>query len=853
MALRKQFDLSWLTNPEQHPRSAAWLLLISISLLLSVVRRFFTADFNFVGNNFDMVVRWVPEFRFSRAWQSSGSNPWWNCDLLLGISNLEGPTNPYSALSQLQRFFNSYEKGLDYSLALLTIFCGLGSIWLLRMLGCRPLSALVGGAALAGAGTVASQLYAGHLALYCCLCLIPVLLSLTFLALRKSRIHWCLLPSLVMAAVVCSGSLQGVYIAVWLNSFFFLALCLIGSPEPVQAPTVWTLKSSRRRPGLFYTPVPAVQKRKELAYTALKLILIYLLGGMLSSHFWIPQALHGAPPELLSDPAYTLSHSAPAVSWLTLLIPHVFVGVGSHPNWTGWPHWEGQPGLVSSTLPLMLLAVCGRSRRNLLLPTLLVLAGGLLGLGVKMPLFGLYNRLDPLLGQLEVPSRMLFIANFGLALYMAVGLEHLVDSGWKLEGMDLVLIRRLAWITGTVWVVSFYLDGSQAFWQALLEHLQRGFNYKVDQLVDPQEYYVLLWSRLSAVCILWLAFAYLLLRAPLRFRMAGLSLLILLDILRFNLPFINLRPVTEFLPPAPLVAVIEEKKLEGKVCNLMDASWNGAFGLRLRHSEFGGALADRQPAIGDLLKLAERLDKGFQRDTPSPLYRSLGVGLYVHLPEFLDSQSIRKHFVGCSTFRVDGEDWQLASDPKPRKEIYLSRSAAIGLSQVSLLKGLQSDPRVLESNLNFMDAPNYHQLGQELSGPEFRQAHQLPEQVRERIAVTQRLPNLVEAQCILGAPAMVILNEAWDSDWEVRVDGFKRYCFPCQMGLNRGVLVGPGDHKIQFSYQPLGLLGSRRDSWITLVVSLLLATAVGFWTLLYSRLLATEEGPCSPMSGPNAS
>lgn len=853
MALRKQFDLSWLTNSEPRPRSAAWLLLISISLLLCVVRRFFTPDFTFVGNNFDMVARWIPEFRFIRAWQSSGINPWWNCDLLLGISNLEGTTNPYSVLSQLQRFFNSYEKGLDYSLASLTILCGLGSIWLLRMLGFRPLSALIGGSALASAGTVACQLYAGHLGFYCCLCLTPILLSLTLLALRKSKIHWCLPSALAVAAVVCCGSLQGVYLAFWLNTFFFLTLCLIGSPEPVQAPTIWTHKSGCRRPGLLYSPVPGVQKRKELGYTALKLILIYLLGGMLSSHFWVPQLLHGIPSELLSDPVLTLSHSAPAVSWLTLMIPHIFVGVGSQPNWTGWPQWEGQPGLVSSTFPLILLAVCGKARRNLLLPTLLVVVGGLLGLGAKMPLFGLFSRLDPLIGHLEVPSRMLFVANLGLALYMAIGLEHLIDSDWKLERMGLVLMQRLAWLTGTIWLVSFYLDGSQAFWQVLLEYLQRGFNYKIEQLVDPQEYYVLLWSRLSAVCILWLVFAYLLLRAPLRFRMAGLPLLILLDILRFNLPFINLRPVTEFLPPAPLVTVIEEKKLEGKVCNLMDASWNGAFGLRLRHSEFGGALANRQPNTEELLSLAERLDKGFQKDTPSALYRSLGVGLYVHLPEFLDSQSTRKHFVGCSTFRVDSQDWQLASDPKPRKEIYLSRSAAIGLSQVSLLKALQADPRVLESNLNFMDSRNYHQLGQELSGPEFRQVSQLPDQVRERVAITQRLPTLVEAECLLGAPALVILNEAWDSDWEVRVDGFKRYCYPCQMGLNRGVLVGPGEHKIQFSYQPQGLLQSQRASWITLVVSLLLATAVGFLTFLYAKLLAKAEGPYSPKPDPNAS
>lgn len=847
MAAQKPQQSSFWTSSEALTGwRLAGLLLASAVLMLLTVERLLAEDYNFVGNNADMAAGWVPQFRFVRAWMASGLTPWWNPDQLLGARNMQGVLHPYSVLSLLQSCFPSYDKGLDYSLAFLAVFCGVSAVWLFNRLGFCALASLLSGLMLASTGTVMAQLYSGHLGIYTCLCLTPLLMLTTWMALRHSRIHWSLPAALATGAIFCGGSLQGAYIAVWLNSVFFLIQAALGSAQEVPAPTLWGVPDQQPRSGLLLAPVPARQRAQETLFTLLKLLLIYAFGGLLSTHYW-QLALSSGPLaglDLYEPDIFT--YTAPPISLLNILIPHFFLGAGDVYNWTGWPQWEGQPGMGPTCLLLGLFGVLARPRKELLLPGLVLAVGTLLALGRSSPFFPLYAHLDPLIGRLEVPSRMYFVTNFGLALLAAYGIESLVKLDWGAKGFTRQFFLRLAWISSGLWIASYYIDGTQGFWLAFVDHLQRGYNFQQATPVDPAEYYVLSWTRFSAAVILTLIFVYVLLRAPLKFRKIAIPLLVALDINRFIVPLANLRPISDFRLPSILLELISEKKLDGKVCNLFESSWNGAFGLELRRPEWNAESALHHPETAWLVEAWLRLQRDLPpgQDTanlPSPLQRALGVRIYVHTREFLENLKTRQAFGGGNTFQVENQPWQVTSDEKGRAGAYLSRSTMPVVSPAGMLGKLKTDPAAFDSNLNFLDAAAYRQLAKELTAPEWHgPAYQLRAGVSEQISVVKEVPTMLEIQCVLKSPAMLILNQAWDEDWHVTVDDREQTCFPCQMGLNRGVLVNSGPHQVRFFFVPRELAASRRRSWLTLVACLCYTVMIGGFTFLYQKMFRPE-------------
>jgi hypothetical protein len=95
-----------------------------------------------------------------------------------------------------------------------------------------------------------------------------------------------------------------------------------------------------------------------------------------------------------------------------------------------------------------------------------------------------------------------------------------------------------------------------------------------------------------------------------------------------------------------------------------------------------------------------------------------------------------------------------------------------------------------------------------------------------------------------AAPGLFILRDQWDPDWTATVDG-KRETIHRVEYLMRGVLLGPGSHRIEFRYEPRALATGVRISIASLVAAALLAAAG-----LVVRLRRGRRGPAAtPASG----
>ncbi len=69
------------------------------------------------------------------------------------------------------------------------------------------------------------------------------------------------------------------------------------------------------------------------------------------------------------------------------------------------------------------------------------------------------------------------------------------------------------------------------------------------------------------------------------------------------------------------------------------------------------------------------------------------------------------------------------------------------------------------------------------------------------VAITAYTPNRVELAPELSSPAVVVLADSYDADWQVTIDGQPARLLRANAAF-RGVIVPAGKHQVVFSYQP---------------------------------------------------
>jgi len=810
----------WTTARNLSAREWLRVLTLALALSLYMFRRLLHPHYQFVGNDSDITSIWLPRFRFLRYSWTQGEASWWNPYELFGQAHLSGPGQPSSLLSLLQTVAVSPEKGLDYALwALGIVFALTTTAWLINW-RFSPLAATLAGLMLAGTGTVVLQMFAGHLGLYAALCLTSALaLSLQW-GLTRAGIYYLFPASLVMAALVACGDTQGTYMAWWVVACLFLVRAALGSPDPIPAPALLIRGAPPSpRPGQLLAKVEARLKAQEFLYTLLKLTLAGLAGGLLATIYWFPALAAGADPGLDGLQEGALVYSASPLCLLTLVIPHFFLGPGTLYSWSSWAAWEGQPGVGVAPLCLALLGVFLRPRRDLWLPATLALASLLLALGDSTPFYHLYTRLDPVMANLPVPSRMYFGFNLALALLLAWAVDALAACNWTLSARLAATLWRATAALWGLWLVSYFFNGSFELWQFFLQRVRADLGP-----IPGQDFYVLSLTRYSMTCLVALPLTYALARLRSPFRGPAVILILLLEITRFNFTYSNFRLNSELMPSPALAKLTGEKRTGGKLINLFEPLYAGCFGLE-QIGEWEPAMVLTSPEATVLLQGAT---KGAPNEPPLVLEHScwlnriLGIEFYCHAKETLKQPGVSQLYEG-ELFTPDNEDWVLVQDTKARPLIYLSRITEPAAGVWQMTQRWRKEPVSRDKNWNFLDRRAYARWDETTKGRGW-QSENYPVEMgaQERVTLEKRSNDFLQVSCYLLSPATVIVNEAWSQDWVASVDGEAEECIPCQLAYNRGVVVDAGLHTVKFQYRPATVTWARRQSWIALVIGSLM-------------------------------
>jgi len=117
-----------------------------------------------------------------------------------------------------------------------------------------------------------------------------------------------------------------------------------------------------------------------------------------------------------------------------------------------------------------------------------------------------------------------------------------------------------------------------------------------------------------------------------------------------------------------------------------------------------------------------------------------------------------------------------------------------------------------------------------------------PNPTADKVEFASYAPKDVVLKCAATAPAMLLLNDHYDPDWHVLVDGKPDVIARCNF-IMRGVYLTPGNHTVEFKYQPpFGLM----------YVSL---SAIGLGLVVFMVVLVpgrTTEKAATPVPAPIA-
>jgi hypothetical protein len=90
------------------------------------------------------------------------------------------------------------------------------------------------------------------------------------------------------------------------------------------------------------------------------------------------------------------------------------------------------------------------------------------------------------------------------------------------------------------------------------------------------------------------------------------------------------------------------------------------------------------------------------------------------------------------------------------------------------------------------------------------------------LIVVEEAPELVRVDLPQDGRGVVVLADAWAPGWSALVDGKPRRLWQANY-FGRGVLVHPGDHTIEFRYEPPGVRSGAYIALASLAAAALLA------------------------------
>ena len=559
---------------------------------------------------------------------SDGSFPFWNPIILGGtpfVESLAGGDSLYPP-SALLLFLLDPFRALGWKLVLHVFFAGIFMYGWIRRLGLSKPSALLAGLAYGLAPFMVSLVQGGQDGKIFVIALTPLLFWVTESFLVRGSMRSIASVSLVIGAIILTTHFQMAYFLFGgVGAYVLFRTVLmwregeVGRAREAEDSDL-SQESGSGGEAHGHTAGRGVAVTRFTVYVAAA-----LLGAGVAAVQFLPAFSYvgdhsrrtatttEATPE--GSRAYASSWSLHPEEVVALAIPE-FVGVNSgNADWARGTYWGRNPfkgnheyvGLV--VLLLAGVSFFGGARRSLRL--FLVGLGGvalLFGLGSHTPVWRLFYEVVPGIDLFRSPSLAIFLFGFSVVTLMAFGVERLLDLEGRGSEADWTRPGRFLWIASGVVLMGFVLAVSGAlnsFWSFAVYRdmpdqaaqifanaapfIERGFMIGV------------IFAAATAGVAWGLRTARL---APLGAVLA-LGVLISVDLIRVDMPFIQIQDFAAFRAPDPNVDFLLERQREEDPFRVFSLSGlngqdvrPGMFGLELAGGHHPNDLARYRELIG---------------------------------------------------------------------------------------------------------------------------------------------------------------------------------------------------------------------------------------------------------------
>jgi hypothetical protein len=512
------------------------------------------------------------------------------------------------------------------------------------------------------------------------------------------------------------------------------------------------------------------------------------------------------------DDAMANEWSMPPIRLLELFSPHVLghVDRGDLTRYWGRGYYGGKifafyyslyPGLLVSLLAMR--AWCSR-RRALWLWGAAALLGYLVALGDRFPLWPLLRHLPGLSG-IRFPEKASLLFFFPTLVAASYGFDWLVMSRLRLRGF-------LSWALGSIVAAGLLLAAALSLWSAKI-----GRSFSTGDAVRDA-------LRMSIVALglglaLWLA------RNWHRQR-RGLLLcgLLCLDLVTVGRDLVPSVPVESLATPPEFLAPLLRPGRDDLIFHM--AEWDP------KHSEAGGLAKPPRPARWGLPMTLERdfdftqlrwtfestrawmVTANDEQRLIEPLLERRGVTALIRFGPGV-------HWQGDRLVRPDGG---------PVVEVLFAEKAngfVFAASRVEIVRGTagwQAKVRELGDEVVATACVEDDQL------PAFTNP---PGPAQLRLRRTSPEDFAVEVDARGPNPSFVAVNQTWDPNWRVTLDGKPARLIRTDLALS-GLVVPPGSHRVVFEY---------RDAWVASGLAVSLVAGVGaLLALLLARRRARLAG-----------
>ena len=766
---------------------------------------------------------------------SGGEFPLWNPIILGGtpfVESLAGGDSLYPPSALLLFLLDPY-RALGWKLVLHVFLAGIFMYGWIRQLGLSKPSALLAGLAYGLAPFMVTIVLGGQDGKIFLVALTPLLFWVTESFLIRGSGRSIALVSLVVGAIMLTTHFQMAY-------FLFGG---VGAYVLFRTVLIWRAgeaegageaeDSGRASASQEIAPAGAPDGSLRGRRVAVSLFLIFVAGAILGAGVAAVQFLPAASyvvdhsrrtattteASAEESRAYSSSWSLHPEEVVALAVPE-FVGVSSaNADWARGTYWgrnsfKGNHEYVGLVVLLLAgVSFFGGARRSLRL--FLVGLGGvalLFGLGSHTPVWRLFYEVLPGIGLFRAPSLAIFLFGFSVVTLMAFGVERLLDLNGKGSEADWTRPGRFLWGASGVVLLGFVLAVSGALSAVWSLAVYRDMPVQAAQIFANAEPFIVRGFMIAVILatatagVAWgLRTARL---APLG-AVVALGILISLDLIRVDVPFIQTQDFAAFRAPDPNIDFLLERQREEDPFRVF--SLRGLNGQDVRPGMFGLELAGGHHP-NDLARYRELIGM-VGSGLPANLIASANVlrilnVRYVLWPDQLGApadsglpEDITDNLRRSSQTTIQG---------RPYESVYefpdLPRARLV--ADAVVLPDDQAVPHMLSGDFDparqvVLSDP----LPIELTGGE----------VVGRVEWVERNNNDMTLRVSSDRPAVLVLADNWFPAWRARIGNQEVPVLRANHSL-RAVPIAAGEHTVEFYYESDQLRWSLRLTLLSLAV-----------------------------------